>query len=78
MCEKKGILQTPFCSSERYVRWCEPARAGGGSSHWSTPSLHRRRREARIGGDVGSYVKYAIAGVYDDEEKKFVALATGF
>ena len=33
---------------------------------------------ARIGGDVISYVKYAIAAVYDDEEKKFVALATGF
>jgi hypothetical protein len=33
---------------------------------------------ARIGGDVVSYVKYAIAAVYDDEEKKFVALATGF
>jgi hypothetical protein len=32
----------------------------------------------RIGGDVISYVKYAIAGVYDDEEKKFNALATGF
>ena len=72
MCEKKEFLQTPFCSSERYVRWCEPARAGGGSSHWSTPSLHRRRRKGRIGGDVGSYVKYAIAAVYDDwrEEKK--------
>jgi hypothetical protein len=45
--------------------------------HWSTPSLHRRRRKGRIGGDVDSYVKYAIAAVYDDEEKKFVALATG-
>jgi hypothetical protein len=33
---------------------------------------------ARFGGDVVSYVKYAIATVYDDEEKKFVALATGF
>ncbi len=32
---------------------------------------------ARIGGDVVSYVEYAIAAVYD-EEKKFVALATGF
>jgi hypothetical protein len=31
-----------------------------------------------IGGDVVSYVKYAIAAVYDDEEKKFVTLATGF
>ncbi len=33
---------------------------------------------AWIGGDVVSYVEYAIAAVYDDEEKKFVALATGF
>jgi hypothetical protein len=32
----------------------------------------------RIGGDVVSYVEYAIAAVYDDEEKKLVALATGF
>ncbi len=46
--------------------------------HWSTPSLHRRRGKGLIGGDVDSYVKYAIAAVYDDEEKKFVALATGF
>ena len=31
MCEKKEFLQTPFCSSECDVRWCDPARAGGGS-----------------------------------------------
>ncbi len=29
--KKKEFLQTPFCSSECDVRWCEPARAGGGS-----------------------------------------------
>jgi hypothetical protein len=33
---------------------------------------------AGLGGDVVSYVKFAIAAVYYDEEKKFVALATGF
>jgi hypothetical protein len=38
--------------------------------HWSTPSLHRRRGKGQIGGDVVSYVEYAIAAVYDDEEKK--------
>jgi hypothetical protein len=31
MCEKKEFLQTPFCSSGRDVRWCDPARIGGGS-----------------------------------------------
>ncbi len=31
MCEKKEFLQTPFCSSGREVRWCDPARIGGGS-----------------------------------------------
>jgi hypothetical protein len=44
-------------------------------SHWSTRSLHWRRREARIGGDVGSCVKYANAAAYDDwrEEKKKIS-----
>ena len=79
MCEKKEFLQTPFCCDECDVRWCGPARACWRRLfHWSTPSLHRRRGNGRIGGDVVSYVKYAIAAVYDDEEKKFVALATGF
>jgi hypothetical protein len=43
-----------------------------------TPLYLKKGKGARIGGDVVSYVKYAIAAVYDDEEKKFVALATGF
>jgi hypothetical protein len=41
-------------------------------------SHQREGKGPRTGGDVVSYVKYAIAAVYDDEEKKFVALATGF
>jgi hypothetical protein len=42
-------------------------------------SLHMRKGEGgRIGGDVVLYVEYAIAAVYDDAEKKFVVLATGF
>ncbi len=32
----------------------------------------------RIGGDVVSYVEYAIAVLFEDAEKKFVVLATGF
>jgi hypothetical protein len=43
-----------------------------------TPLHQREGKGARTGGDVVSYVKYEIAAVYDDEEKKFVALATGF
>ena len=36
--------------------------------------------EARIDGDVGSYVKYANAAymAMEEKRKKFVALATGF
>ena len=79
MCEKKGIFTDPLLMRRVATR-------GGVSRltcwrrifHWSIPSLHRRRGEGRIGGDVVSYVEYAIAAVYDDEEKKFVALATGF
>ncbi len=33
---------------------------------------------ARIGGDVVSYVKYAIAAVYDDEEKNSSRLLQAF
>jgi hypothetical protein len=38
--------------------------------HWSIPSLHRRRGKGRIGGDVVSYVEYAIVALYGDAEKK--------
>jgi hypothetical protein len=72
MCEKKEFLQTPFCCAECDVRWCGTARAG------EHRYIRGRGRGTRTGGDVVAYVKYAIAAVYDDEEKKFVALATGF
>jgi hypothetical protein len=35
-----------------------------------TPLHQKKGKGARTGGDVVSYVKYAIAAVYDDEEKK--------
>jgi hypothetical protein len=69
---KKGIFTDPLLQLRtwRKVAWSGACRRR--LSHWSTPSLRWRRREGRIGGDVGSYVKYAIAAVYDDwrEEKK--------
>ncbi len=69
---KKRIFTDPLLPLRmwrRVVRSGEPRRR---LSHWSTRSLHWRRREARIGGDVGSHVKYAYAAAYDDwrEEKK--------
>jgi hypothetical protein len=78
MCEKKEFLQTPFCSFECDVRWCGPARAGGGFFIGRHHPYIDGGEKGRIGGDVDSYVKYAIAAVYGDEEKKFFALATGF
>ena len=74
---KKGIFTDPLLQLRmwRKVVWSGACRRR--LSHWSTPSLHRRRRKGRIGGDVGSYVKYAIAAVYDDwrEERKKIRRA---
>ncbi len=62
--KKKEFLQTPFCCDDCDVRWCRrtslPLKKGEGT---------------RIGGDVVSYVKYAIAAVYDDEERKKICRA---
>jgi hypothetical protein len=69
---KKGIFTDPLLQLRTWRRVVRSGERRRRLSHWSTRSLHWRRREARIGGDVGSYVKYANAAVYDDwrEEKK--------
>ena len=66
MCEKKEFLQTPFCSSGCDVGWCDRASLGGGSLIGRHGLYTDGGGEARIGGDVGSYVKYANAAAYDD------------
>jgi hypothetical protein len=72
--KKKEFLQTPFCSAECDVRWCGTARAGerryitseGGEGRPVLAGMSSRMKSTR------SLLLMTI------EEKKFVALATGF
>ena len=55
-------LLPPGCD----VGWCDRASLGGGSPIGRRARYSDGGREARIDGDVGSYVKYANAAVYGD------------